>query len=71
MTSWTHQVGHPQAGDGPGRLDQLCDLGDLDVQLARALCHAVAVDSLSWVLLEEPVAQDRFLDAYRVMATWR
>jgi streptomycin 6-kinase len=53
------------------RLDQLVDLADLDVHLARALCHAVAVDNLSWVLLEKPVAQDRFLDAYRVMATWR
>ena len=53
------------------RLDQLCDLADLDVRLARALCHAVAVDNLSWVLLEKPIAQDRFLGAYRVMATWR
>ena len=53
------------------RLDQLCDLGGLDRRLARALCRAVAVDNLSWVLLERPIAQDRFLDAYRVMATWR
>jgi streptomycin 6-kinase len=53
------------------RLDQLVDLAELDLGLARALCHAVAVDNLSWVLLDEPVAQDRFLGAYRVMATWR
>ena len=53
------------------RLDRLCELADLDVQLAKALCHAVAVDNLSWVLLEKPVAQDRFLGAYRVMAAWR
>ena len=53
------------------RLDQLCELADLDRPLARALCHAVAVDNLSWVLLEKPIAQDRFLGAYGVMATWR
>lgn len=53
------------------RLDRLCDLADLDRRLAMALCHAVAVDNLSWVLLEKPIAQDRFLGAYRVMATWR
>ena len=53
------------------RLDQLADLADLDRALATALCHAVAVDNLSWVLLDKPVAQDRFLGAYRVMATWR
>jgi streptomycin 6-kinase len=52
------------------RLDQLVDLAGLDVHLARGLCHAVAVDNLSWVLLERPVAQDRFLGAYRVMAAW-
>lgn len=53
------------------RLDQLVDLADLDIELAKALCHAVAVDNLSWVLLEKPIAQDRFLGAYRVMSTWR
>lgn len=53
------------------RLDQLVDLAGLDLSLARSLCHAVAVDNLSWILLERPIAQDRFLGPYRVMATWR
>jgi hypothetical protein len=47
------------------------EVAGLDLALARALCQAVAVDNISWILLEKPVTQDRFLDPYRVMATWR
>jgi streptomycin 6-kinase len=53
------------------RLDQLVDLAGLDLSLARALCQAVAVDNVSWIALERPVAQDRFLGPYSVMAAWR
>ena len=53
------------------RLDQLVEVAGLDLALARSLCQAVAVDNVSWILLEKPVKQDRFLDPYRVMATWR
>ncbi|NYG06462.1 streptomycin 6-kinase [Phycicoccus badiiscoriae] len=52
------------------RLDQLVEVAGLDLALARALCQAVAVDNVSWILLETPLHQDRFLDPYRVMATW-
>jgi streptomycin 6-kinase len=63
-------TGHPERALRR-RLELLVDVAGLDLGLARALCQAVAVDNISWVLLERPVAQDRFLDAYRVMATWR
>lgn len=53
------------------RLDQLVDVAGLDVQLAKALCQAVAVDNVSWILLEKPIKQDQFLAPYRVMAGWR
>lgn len=52
------------------RLDQLVDVAGLDHALARALCQAVAVDNVSWILLEKPIKQDQFLDPYRVMARW-
>jgi len=52
------------------RLDQLVDVAGLDGSLARDLCQAVAVDNVSWILLEKPVKQDQFLAPYRVMASW-
>ena len=52
------------------RLDQLVEVAGLDLPLARALCQAVAVDNVSWILLETPTGQDPFLDPYRVMAGW-
>jgi streptomycin 6-kinase len=52
------------------RLDQLVELAGLDLALARALCQAVAVDNVSWILLDKPTKQDQFLAPYRVMAGW-
>lgn len=51
-------------------IDQLVEVAGLDLPLARALCQAVAVDNVSWILLETPTGQDPFLDPYRVMAGW-
>lgn len=52
------------------RLDQLVEVAGLDLTLARSLCQAVAVDNVSWILLERPVKQDQFLAPYRLMARW-
>jgi streptomycin 6-kinase len=62
-------TGHPERGLGR-RLDQRVEVAGLDLALARALCQAVAVDNVSWILLERPTKQDQFLDPYRVMAAW-
>ncbi|MEO6412792.1 MAG: aminoglycoside phosphotransferase family protein [Pedococcus sp.] len=62
-------TGDPERALGR-RLNQLVDVAGLDRALARALCQAVAVDNVSWILLEKPIRQDQFLDPYRVMAAW-